>query len=77
MIMVPYNNIVPPYTLIPISFCTGLASPVNIDSLQHPLPYTTYPSVGTAPPGYTITKSFISRSSTAISENLQSRFSFY
>lgn len=67
--MEPYVKIVPPYAFIPISFYTGAASPVNMASLQHPLPKTTDPSVGTAPPGCIITKSLSSRSSTAISLN--------
>jgi hypothetical protein len=60
---------VPPKAFIPISFYTGYASPVNIASLQHPLPKTTIPSVGIAPPGCTMTKSLSSKSSTAISLN--------
>ena len=51
MIREPYVKIVPPKTFIPISFYTGKASPVSIASLQHPLPKTTDPSVGIAPPG--------------------------
>ena len=53
----PVPLMVPPMTLAPGAFATGMDSPVTIDSSIAPAPSVTDPSTGTASPGLTRSRS--------------------
>lgn len=69
-------RVAPPNTLLPISLQIGLASPVNMDSLQNPFPKTTTPSIGTPPPGYILIRSLTCNKSTSISVSFVSKVTY-
>ena len=53
----PVPLVVPPITLAPTVFATGIDSPVTIDSSTELVPSVTDPSTGTASPGRTRSRS--------------------
>jgi hypothetical protein len=53
--------------LLPKDLATGFSSPVNIDSLQKPVPASTTPSTGILYPFTTLIKSPTHISSTSVS----------
>ena len=57
MTKVPLTFTVPPITLAPIAFETGIGSPVMADSSTDPAPSITAPSTGTLSPGRTRSRS--------------------
>lgn len=62
--------IVPPNTLAPIIFSTGILSPVSIDSSMLECQDTNIPSIGTFSPGFTIMISHFFTCSIGISTNI-------
>ncbi len=57
MTSAPVPLMVPPMTLAPAAFSTGIDSPVTIDSSTVLVPSVTEPSTGTASPGRTRNRS--------------------
>src|SRR5690625_6593956 len=67
--MEPFLLILAPITSSPLSFSTGILSPVNIDSSTEVRPSTTTPSTGILSPGRTRITSPKATSSTVISRS--------
>jgi len=59
MTKLPDWLIVPPMIFAPVSFVTGIDSPVTIDSSNAERPSTMTPSTGTFSPGRTRSLSFV------------------
>ena len=66
----PVLFILAPITLLPISFSTGMLSPVSIDSSIDVLPSITSPSTGNFSPGFTKTISPATTSSIGIIDSI-------
>ena len=64
--MDPFLLILPPVTLSPLFFSTGILSPVNIDSSTEVYPCFTIPSTGIFSPGFTTITSPTATSSIGI-----------
>ena len=69
----PALLMVPPVSLSPGCFSTGMLSPVRADSSTEELPSQTTPSTGTRAPGFTSTMSPGTTSSAGISVSAPSR----
>ena len=70
MTKLPVLFIVPPITLAPGSFSTGIDSPVTIDSSTALRPSSTTPSTGTFSPGRTRSRSPTATASSGTSSSL-------
>src|SRR2546428_121935 len=72
-VTLPDRLTVAPMTSSPIFFATGRGSPVSIDSSTAEAPSVTTPSTGIFSPGFTMTRSPGTTSSTGIATSLPSR----